>query len=314
MNMNIFKKKKIETMIFHVKNDSNERIIFRRCDIKLIMFLSKIFISSKTKYWFTELEMTKMIWIIRKVKHLIKTSRKQSIIVFTNHSVLINIIKQTFLITFNIEKLNLRFVKVSQYFSVLSIDIKMKFEKFHVISNALFRLFSIMNKNKSKNDEDVLEDLQYDFDVLLVQFINKIYISSYDTKSFRIHDFLDIYFEQNEILIEMTKNYRKNLLEAYKIDIQWIKVKQKLKIKENSKNIFDDMNFFLRNDFINYSSKKKHLNFAFHDYWKRTFMKWDTTIIIIANFTELIHDYLNRYIFVTWSKNYEDIFIIVNLI
>jgi hypothetical protein len=257
MNVNIFKKRNIEAMIFHVKNDSDEEIIFRRCDIKSIMFLSKIFISTETRYWFTELKMTEVIWIIRKVRHLIKTSKKQSAIVFTNHSVLINIIKQTFLITFNINKLNLRLVKVSQYFSALSIDIKIKFEKFHVISNALFRLFSIMNKNKSKDDEDVLEDLQYDLDVLLVQFINEIHISSYDTKSSRIHDYLDICFEQDEILIEMTENYRKNLLEAYRIDIQWVKMKQKLKIKENSKDIFDDMNFFLRDDLIYYSSEEK---------------------------------------------------------
>jgi hypothetical protein len=77
-----------------------------------------------------------------------------------------------------------------------------------------------MNKNKSKDDEDVLEDLQYDLDVLLVQFINKIHTSSFDTKSSRIHDYLDIYFEQNEIMIEMTKSYRKNLLEVYKTDTQ----------------------------------------------------------------------------------------------
>ncbi len=159
--------------------------------------------------------------------------------------------------TFNIDKLNLRLIRVSQYLSVLSIDIRVKLEKFHVISDALFRLFSIMNKNKSRDDEDVLENLQYDLDVLLVQFISEIYTSSFDTKSSRIHDYLDIHFEQDEILIEMTENYRKNLLEAYKIDIQWIRVKQKLKIRENSKDIFDDMNFFLRNDLIYYSSKEK---------------------------------------------------------
>jgi hypothetical protein len=93
MNVDIFKKRNIEAMIFHVKNDSDEEIIFRRCDIKSILFLSKILISAETRYWFTKLEMTEVIWIIRKIEHMIKISRKQSTIVFTNHSVLISIIK-----------------------------------------------------------------------------------------------------------------------------------------------------------------------------------------------------------------------------
>jgi hypothetical protein len=58
-------------------------------------------------------------------------------------------------------------------------------------------------------------------------------------------------------MIEMTEAYRKNLLEVYKTDTQWVKVKRKLEIRENSKDIFDDMNFSLRNDLIYYSSEEK---------------------------------------------------------
>jgi hypothetical protein len=90
IDVNIFKKRDIEAMIFHVKNDSNEKIIFRRCDIKSIMFLSKIFISTETRSWFTELEITDVIWVIRKVRHLIETFRKQSTVIFTNHFALIS--------------------------------------------------------------------------------------------------------------------------------------------------------------------------------------------------------------------------------
>jgi hypothetical protein len=111
-------------------------------------------------------------------------------------------------------------MRASQYLFALSIEIRVKFEKFHVIFDALFRLFSIMNKNRSEDDEDVLEDLQYDLDALLVQFISEVHTSSFDTKSSRIHDYLDIYFGQDEIMIEMTEAYRKNLLEVYKTDTQ----------------------------------------------------------------------------------------------
>jgi hypothetical protein len=195
IDVDISKKRDVEAMIFHVKNDSDERVIFKRCDIKSIMFLSKILISAKIRYWLTKLEMTDVIWVIRKVRHLIKTSRKSSMIIFTNHSILISIIKQIILNTINIDKLNLRLVRISQYLFALSIDIKVKLEKFHIISNALFRLFFVMNKNKSIKKDDVLENLQYDFENLLVQSISEIKTSSFDIKSTRINDYLDTYFD-----------------------------------------------------------------------------------------------------------------------
>ncbi len=257
IDVNIFKKKSIEAMIFHVKNDSDERIIFKRCDIKSIMFLSKILISAKIKYWFTKLKMTNVIWVIRKIRHLIKASRKQATIIFTNHFVLINIIKQIFLNTFNTNKLNLRLVKASQYLFALSINIKVKLEKFHVISDALSRLFFIMSSDKLKENDDVLEDLQYDLDVLLVQSINEINTFSFDTKFARIHEYLDINFEQKECLIEMTNAYHQFLLDAYSANSQWTKIREKLQTKENTTNISDNMNFTLKNDLIYYELENK---------------------------------------------------------
>ncbi len=259
IDVNISKKRDIEAMIFHVKNDSNEKIIFKRCDIESIMFLSKIFISAEIKYWFTKLEMTDVIWVVKKVKHLIETSRKQSTIIFTNHFVLISIIKQIFLNTFNTNKLNLRLVRASQYLFVLSINIKVKFEKFHVISDALSRLFSIMNSDKLRKNDDVLEDLQYDLDALLVQSINEINTLSFDTKFARIHEYLDIYFEQEECLIEMTNVYRQFLLNSYSANFQWNKIREKLQTRENTTNIFDEIDFTLQNDLIYYSSEMKTL-------------------------------------------------------
>jgi hypothetical protein len=225
IDVNISKKRDVKEMMFHVKSDSEKDIIFKRSNIKLIMFLSKILISIEKRYWSTKLKMTDVIWIVKKIRHLIESSKKSLTIIFIDHFVLSEIIKQTSLTSFNTNKLNLRLMRAFQYLFVLSIDIRVKLEKFHVILDVLFRLFSIMNKNKSKNDEDVLEDLQYDLDALLVQFINEIHTLSFDTKSSRIHDYLDIYFEQDEILIEMTENYRKNLLEAYRMNIQWVKIK-----------------------------------------------------------------------------------------
>jgi hypothetical protein len=217
INVNISKKKDVEVMIFHVKDDSEKDITFKRADIESIMFLSKILISAKTRYWLTKLKMIHVIWVVTKVRHLIECSKRSLIIIFTNHAALIEIIKQTSLTFFNTNKLNLRLMKIFQYFSALFIEIRVKSEKFHVISNALSRLFSITNKNDSTrlSKKDVLENLKYDLNVMLIQFINEFKTSSFDTKSVRMHEYLNVYFDQNESLMKMTKDYRKNLLKTY---------------------------------------------------------------------------------------------------
>jgi hypothetical protein len=66
-----------------------------------------------------------------------------------------------------------------------------------------------MNIDQSSTDEEnVLKDLQYDLDAMLVQSINEIDTLFYNTKFARIHEYLDIYFEQEKCLIEMTNAYR----------------------------------------------------------------------------------------------------------
>ncbi len=245
-------------MIFHVKKNSNESIIFNKSNIEFIMFLSKILTTAKTRYWSIELKIIDVIWIVKKVRHLIKSFRKSLTMIFTNHSAIAEIIKQTFLISFNTNKLNLRLIRASQYLFALLIDIKIKSDKFHIISNALSRFFSIMNIDQSSTDEkNVLKNLQYNLDAMLVQSINEIDTLFYNTKFTRIHEYLDIYFEQEECFIEMTNVYRQVLLDVYTTNTQWNKIREKLQTRKNTINIFNDMNFTLKNNFIYYESKNK---------------------------------------------------------
>ena len=44
---------------------------------------------------------------------------------------------------FNIDKLNLRLVKISQYLSNFNFFVRYKFEKLNIISNIFFKLFKI---------------------------------------------------------------------------------------------------------------------------------------------------------------------------
>ncbi len=113
IDVNISKKKDVKEIKFHVKSDSKKNIIFKKWNIKLIMFLSKIFISMKKKYWSTKLKMTNVIWIVKKIRQLIKSLKKSFTIIFIDYSILSKIIKQTSFILFNTNKLNFRLMKAS---------------------------------------------------------------------------------------------------------------------------------------------------------------------------------------------------------
>ena len=82
---------------------------------------------------------------------MIKSCRKLSVIIFIDHAIIANLIKQIFLIMFNIDKLNLRFVRASQFLSALSIKIKIKSEKLHVIFDILFCLKTNSDSEKNSN-------------------------------------------------------------------------------------------------------------------------------------------------------------------
>ena len=74
------------------------------------------------------------------MQHFIKSCKKSSMSIFTNHAIIVEIISQTFLTTINTNKLNLRLIRVSQFLFILLIRIRVKSEKLHVVSNALSRL------------------------------------------------------------------------------------------------------------------------------------------------------------------------------
>jgi hypothetical protein len=260
VDVDIFKKRNIETMISHVKKNLEKKIAFNRFDIQSVMFLNKILTNAKIRYWSTKLKMIEIVWIIKKIRHLIEFSRKSFAIIFTNHSALIEIIKQTSFTSSNTNKLNLRLMKISQYLLTFSIEIRVKSEKFHITFDVLFRLFFVMNKDQSTIDEkSVLKNLQYDIDVMIIQSISEWKSSSFDVRSTHISSYLNTYFEQEECLIEMTNEYRKFLLTSYDNDVQWSKLKNKLHSRESLDDIFDEMILFITHQ------KKKHSSSAFDE-------------------------------------------------
>ena len=72
---------------------------------------------------------------------MIKILIKLFVIVYTNHFVIIFIIQQIKLLSFLVDKLNLRLIKALIYLSQFFLKIKHKSSNQHVISNILSRLF-----------------------------------------------------------------------------------------------------------------------------------------------------------------------------
>ncbi len=99
-------------MIYHVDEKAHTGMNTAypaRNTIQPIMFLSRLLKSAETRYWPTELELAGMVWVVRKVRHLIELSNLPTII-YTDHGTNVGIAKQTTLSTALTEKQNLRLV------------------------------------------------------------------------------------------------------------------------------------------------------------------------------------------------------------
>ena len=124
--------------------------------------------------------------MIKKIRHLLESSR-HSVIIQTDHSAILNILKQKFVVAItSIMRMNLRLVRASQFLSQFSLDVRHKSDKEHIISNALSRLTSV-NKETSTNISDYDE----------LSKVDALYTAT---------------------LVEMSNDFRQKLLKEYKDD------------------------------------------------------------------------------------------------
>ena len=112
-----------------------------RKDVQPILFLSRIINGAKSRYWPTELELAGIVWVVRKIRHMIESSQTPTII-FTDHGSALGIAKQTSLTTTSTDKMNLRLVRASDYLQRFELVIRHKPGKQHVVPDALSRLES----------------------------------------------------------------------------------------------------------------------------------------------------------------------------
>ncbi len=123
-----------------------------RSSIRLVIFLSQLLIPAERNYWPTELEIAGFVWVLKRVRHVVESSRSK-VIVQTDHSAILDITQQPSITSTNsTTRINVRLVKASQYLHTFSkLEICHKPSKEHIVPDALSRLASA-NTNLSSLD------------------------------------------------------------------------------------------------------------------------------------------------------------------
>ena len=224
-----------ETIVYHVKNDKK---IFTKKNIQSISFFNKILTSTEIKYWFIEFETIDLIWFVKRIRYMIDVVVAISqIIIYIDHSIITNIVKQIKLFSNSIDKLNLRFVRVSTYLSQFRLNVQHKLEKQHIVFDVFSKLFfnvdivkRMFDSNQSKNIFDMIYHV---------------------------------------ILIKMSNNFKIQLKETYLKNKRWIKILKLIKSKDIvvvkidivDSNITTIFSFVVAKSFIEKSIEKFFFNF-----------------------------------------------------
>ncbi len=130
----------LAAMVYHVLGDPPDGTVSPRTAVQPIMFLSKCLNTAEKNYWPTELEVAGIVWVVRKIRHMIESTEVPPVIVYTDHSAAVQISRQTTLTTSCTDKLNLRLVRASQYLSSFSLSIRHKPGKSKRGSRCLIRI------------------------------------------------------------------------------------------------------------------------------------------------------------------------------
>ena len=164
------------------------------------MFLNRMFTSTEKKYWFTKLKMIDLIWLIKRIRHLIETF-KHVIIIYTNHAVNSFITRQFKFTSNNVDKLNMKLIRASIYFFQFRLNIRYKLNKKHIILNFFNRLFITNRMFSDKND------------VLNIENFHTIMINSENNFT---------YVYQNDLIV-VSNDFKKRLQVDYRKNFVWKK-------------------------------------------------------------------------------------------
>ena len=132
-------------MIYHMQDDKNRSLDHiikeNHSKIQFILFLNKLLTDAETHYWLTELEVICLVWTVKKICHMINESLADTV-VWTDHSAIIQIMKQIILISSFMNKLNLCLIWASQNCSQFCLNLWHQSDWLNKISDVLSRLLN----------------------------------------------------------------------------------------------------------------------------------------------------------------------------
>ena len=140
--------------------------------------------------------------MIKRIRHMIDFIKKSFIVIYIDYFVVVSISRQIILIIFSIDKLNLRFVRASQYLFNFNIIIRHKFDKFNIMLNALSRLSNKITIDVTNKIE--ILDVLYEYLVKLTnEKFRTIIIQNLSTITYHV------------ILIKMFNDFKNKLKIVY---------------------------------------------------------------------------------------------------
>ena len=227
VDVNAFHERDFDVTIFHVKNDKK---MFIKNDIEFILFLNKIFTLIEIKYWFTKLKIIDLIWLVKKIRYMIKIVVVTSqIIIYIDYSITTNIVKQTKMTFNNTNKLNFRLIHAFTYLSQYRLDVQHKLEKQYIVFDVFFKLFFNVKSIKKTLDLNQSKNI------------------------------LDIIYHVT--LIKIFDEFKSKLKKIYRINKRWVKIMKLIKSRILSSIVTNSSIFtnssIVKNSFINISSITK---------------------------------------------------------
>lgn len=188
-------------MLFHARIDEElpERKWPSRSAICPIIFLFRLLTRAEKNYWPTELEIAGFVWVIKKVRHIVESSRAK-IIVQTDHSAILDIIQQSLITsTASTMRMNVHLVRTSQFLCQFCLVVRHKPGKEHIVPDALSRLASA-NINRPSSDPNYEE--------------------------------LDALFTYNATLIKINPQLLQRIVKGYEADSWWSKLLRQVKTNQ----------------------------------------------------------------------------------
>ncbi|KAJ9405571.1 hypothetical protein DTO045G8_6601 [Paecilomyces variotii] len=167
--------------------------------IQPVLFMSRRTNQAEKNYWPTEMEVACLVWVLRKVRHIIETAQ-DPVIVFTDHSATLAIATQTTLTTSSTDKLNLRLVRASQYIQQFRIKLRHKAGKRNVVADALSRLPS---PNSAPDEAELDREV----------FFGSAYAGDATEQPL-----------YSTTLLELSEDFKQQLLQGYQADPHWSRV------------------------------------------------------------------------------------------